>query len=1275
MIKLNHIDKMDYIYENFGDERFQEFCSTLIAKEFPNLQAFPVGQPDGGRDSLVYFMDSPQKDFIIFQVKYVRNPKSIVEPHKWLTKIVADEAPKIQQLIPKGAKEFYILTNVDGTAHLDSGSKDKVNDILENNISIPAQCWWRDDISRRFEKDPMFKWSFPEILNGQDILNSLIFFNSNENNENREAIINAYLTDQYRIDNEVKFKQIDLQNKLIDLYTDVPLRVKEFNRKDKKLLKILESVENSNIIINNEDYNIHGFLHREEGFGAAKFLLSKDVQNGIERILLEGGPGQGKSTISQYICQVHRAKLLNKLEDLKLLPENICLCPVRIPFKIDLRHIASWIEKKNPYDALLNEDVFNHIWAKTLESFMVGHISYHSPNSNFTISDLITIIKKKPILIVFDGFDEIADINIRHEVIDFIERGIERLKANTNFIQVLITSRPAAFSNANGFPVDKYPHFELTDITNSCTKEYVEKWIKANKLENREGNEIKRLVEEKLQASHLKELAKSPMQLAIFISLLRTRGESLPNKRTALYDSYIDLFFNRESEKNQIIRENRDLIIDIHKYLAWILHSEAELYNNNGTITFKTLVDRIKNYLEKEGYETGIADKLFQAVQERVCALVSRVQGTYEFEVQPLREYFCARYLYQTAPYSPAGKEKTGTKPERFSAIARDFYWNNVVRFYAGCFDKGELPMLVDELKELQNDEFLQYTNYPRLLTSQLLSDWVFTQYPKYLKDVVKIILDGINISGIVNQNKRFYGGDEPIMLPNECGRVEIIKECFRQLKYFPNKDYANELIGLIVNNYHEIVLDLWLEELGNIHSENILQWLEYAYRMQIIHKIDENILVNIILQDANMDSQEQKIQVAINGNRIEIINTNLEIKKIALNGILSGKISIMPQRKRHTSSLQYLSTILHPYIIDDIIHENRITNDSFSQYINNRFGSSNSFREENEKNLSIVNFSGDYIDELIKEINDKISDYLNANISEWKINLENWDILIEEMRSKFGDRWALNISAVIISGIKGFKTLDKEYRSLMDSSLSLCKRVKYARAKSGDIGYWEQQLSVSNNLMFTYLVFLTWATPKVIANLCGRIQKDLEEFSKSDIRLLSNYLKKTTRHSTIRNAQAKELIESSQFKSLSFDIKYLISLRFPNEIQSRLICSQKDNISSFFDIEIIQEKLQFLISMYLKTPNNSDLLSKIREYYNLCSNSKVDTEYILHMYFRFQNDNNIKIPIDIAKNIMNDSKSYPIVIASIAEKSCRLYANKNVKAVGKIAKEKKWFD
>src|SRR5690606_8455013 len=103
-----------------------------------------------------------------------------------------------------------------------------------------------------------------------------------------------------------------------------------------------------------------------------------------------------------------------------------------------------------------------------------------------------------------------------------------------------------------------------------------------------------------------------------------------------------------------------------------------------------------------------------------------------------------------------------------------------------GCFDKGELPMLIQKLKELHDDVFLKNTNYPRLLTSQILSDWVFTQYPLLLNDVVKIIVDGVNIGNIINQEGR-RGHNEPIVLPNDCGRLELTIECFDQLKKFPH--------------------------------------------------------------------------------------------------------------------------------------------------------------------------------------------------------------------------------------------------------------------------------------------------------------------------------------------------------------------------------------------------------------------------------------------------------------------------------------------------------
>ncbi len=422
-------------------------------------------------------------------------------------------------------------------------------------------CWWRDDLSRRLEANHILKWSFPEIISGQDILNFVIFENLNENKERRENVIRAYLADQYDLDKEVKFKQIKLQNRLLDLFIDVPIHLKKFNEKNKYLKKILNKFQ---LNINRNDFH---FIREQENIGAASFLLNSRVQQEIEKILLEGGPGQGKSTITQYICQIHRIRLLNKTDDLALIPDNLKNIPIRFPLKIDLRDVASWVEKKNPYIGILSDEYFSKTWEKSLEAFLVAHICYHSKIDDFIVSDFIAICKLSSILFVFDGFDEIANLEVREEIIDFINKGINRISGNSKSIQVLITSRPAAFSNTIGFSVDDYPHFELTDITPAIIKEYIEKWIKARKLGHREAKEIRRLVEVKLEMPHLKDLAKSPMQLAILISLLNIRGESLPNKRTALYDSYIELFFNRESEKNVTIRDKRDLIIDIHKYL------------------------------------------------------------------------------------------------------------------------------------------------------------------------------------------------------------------------------------------------------------------------------------------------------------------------------------------------------------------------------------------------------------------------------------------------------------------------------------------------------------------------------------------------------------------------------------------------------------------------------------------------------------------------------------------------------------------------------------
>lgn len=215
-----------------------------------------------------------------------------------------------------------------------------------------------------------------------------------------------------------------------------------------------------------------------------------------------------------------------------------------------------------------------------MEAFLSAHISNNSGGVEFTVNDLLEVVKLSSILIVLDGFDEVADIEVRQEIVSIISRCINRLNENAISLQVIITSSPAAFSNSPGFPDEHYPHFELDAINRFLINQYADKWAKAKKLDKIEDKNIKRILNEKLEQAHISELAKNPMQLAILISLIHTKGESLPDKRTALYDSYIDLFLNREAEKDKEVRDRRDLIIDIHRYIAWILHTEAESGSN-----------------------------------------------------------------------------------------------------------------------------------------------------------------------------------------------------------------------------------------------------------------------------------------------------------------------------------------------------------------------------------------------------------------------------------------------------------------------------------------------------------------------------------------------------------------------------------------------------------------------------------------------------------------------------------------------------------------------
>lgn len=1263
---------MDYLYENLGDERFQELCSALIAKDFPNSQAFPVRQPDGGRDSIVYVIDKEKqhKEFIVFQVKFVRKQLETNKILEWFKQTIEKEAIKVAKLKPIGAVQYYFITNQKGTGHFKSGTIDKINALLEKNIEIPTICLWRDDISRRLESAPMFMWSFPEILNGKDLLSLLVHSGLTENKEKREGIIKAYLLDQYKIDNEVKFRQIDLQNKLMGLFVDVPIRSKynDFNLQFEfgKTSKGLEIQKRRVISSENEFF----FDERRDGLTAASFLLHPTVQNKFERILLEGGPGQGKSTISQYLCQVHRLRILDKQEDIKYLPEDLINSPIRLPFKIDLRHLADWIDKKNPYSGMFDERFFTNAWKNTLEAFFVYHIHYHSKYDTINYDDFIAIIKSSAVLFVFDGFDEIANLTSRKSVIEFINEGIDRISEFSKSLQVVVTSRPAAFSEEIVFSNDLYPHFELCDIDNQIITEYVNKWIKASNLDEKHGEEIVRLVDEKLKVPHIKELAKSPMQLAIFLSLLKTRGESLPNKRTALYDSYIELFFNRESEKSHVVLANRDLIIDIHGYLAWVLHSEAETFGTRGIIEIDDLRLRLRDYLISEEHDPDIADQLFQVVEERVCALVSRVLGTFEFEVQPLREYFCAKYLYKTSPYSPAGSYKSGTKPERFSAIVRNLYWNNVVRFFAGCFDKGELPMLILELKELQSDELLKYTNYPKEITAQILSDYVFTQYPKSLREVVKTIIDGINTRSFIHQETSTKASS-PLALPYDCGGKEVVEECFLQLMQFPPTDFAIELTRIIRSNPFEINY-FWESKLENYQGKDLTTWLEYGKYLGLLMTKPLKI-ISFVVNEPIAEHRNKRLSLLLDVFSESEIEISSEFKELAFKAILNFDTDII-SKNRIDAPIFLLSQILNPFRVMQII-SSREKDNSFGLW---GFLSENNISSKILEDFIYKNIIDANIDPIDKEIIKFLGELMaleNSSEESFDSEIQYWNQIIEAANKLSKKHWAMVINSTIVAGIKmknsEFSSL-KKYEDLSDESISLTFRVRFARLKSGNVRYWEKQFNNTQQPMLTLLVFITWATPRTIMILINKVAELAAKLSKEEYEKLCISLEITCIHAKNTYTPFNEWASFLNEISVSDDVKYLLCYRLL--YSDMLLFAGSSLKNNTLNTNLVSNlKFESLVNQISLNPNETELISQLKIMYPNIKD--FNAQLFEHSMFGFNINRTEKMTFNTAKEIMSEPWLYPRYLTAVAEEVCRTEFIKRTVPVGEIAEKNNWFE
>ncbi|MDX3433898.1 hypothetical protein PV664_34000 [Streptomyces sp. ME01-18a] len=400
------------------------------------------------------------------------------------------------------------------------------------------------------------------------------------------------------------------------------------------------------------------------------------------------------------------------------------------------------------------------------------------------------LLHRLPVLIVLDGLDEVARRDVRARVVKEVNEFCARLGTALTPPQVVVTTRPNASDFSEPDP-DLFETIALSRLSPRLRISYLRKWAATRHVSPRDRHVLEHSFQQRSAEPHIDQLAANPMQLTILLYLLQKRANSVPSSRTALYSSYMETFLDREATKWPAVQDHRQDLEEVTAYLGWELQARADADGSSGHVPTKELKQAILVYLYQVDKETSLVDDLFTAVTDRVWALSSKVQGTFEFDVQPVREYFAAHYLYH---FAGADQSDFDSAKVLRSLIQRP-YWLNTCRFYCGFAKPNDLAGMLEALEE--EHDFGLRPRQVRLASWALLADGVFNGRTRSLRRATDLFTDDLSVRLL---HHALGASDEtPALSPDRGGKF-LAESLLAQVAEDPLSPMTADRVGLAVH-------------------------------------------------------------------------------------------------------------------------------------------------------------------------------------------------------------------------------------------------------------------------------------------------------------------------------------------------------------------------------------------------------------------------------------------------------------------------------------------
>lgn len=360
---------------------------------------------------------------------------------------------------------------------------------------------------------------------------------------------------------------------------------------------------------------------REHGEGISFVAFRR----GFHRAVILGDPGGGKSTLAQFLSHTLATQILSENTS----QPRLISMDLRVPLRIVLRTLESR-QQRTTYYSILDylEDELKVILDNDLRT------------ARAFLKHILTLGQG---IVVFDGLDEIMNVEDRRRMVQAVEQFINSYSA----CPALVTSRVVGYRDAPLSP--DFEIYTLSKFNRREVQQFSEKLIAAVGSLNKKYSKERADVFVAQTETVAEDLRRNPLLLGLMVYIFMNRGD-VPDNRPEIYQECALLMFEKWDKNRNIIFElPRDFnLLDLFGFLAERIFGDPTAEEG---VDEAWLISAMRNFFEM-WYEdraraVAAARVLVEFITGRAWVMCEVGPKVFKFTHRTFLEYFFARRIQE----------------------------------------------------------------------------------------------------------------------------------------------------------------------------------------------------------------------------------------------------------------------------------------------------------------------------------------------------------------------------------------------------------------------------------------------------------------------------------------------------------------------------------------------------------------------------------------------------------------------------------------------------